>query len=162
MSVLSRHRWFLLAVGITLASAVVSVTLPRGRALTAISNIGYLLLIVGTGAVMLANAWSTQGTNRRFWSLTAAGYVLWACHQCGWVYLEVVRKTSVPDPWFMDVVLFLHLIPMIAAVGLRPHRTGGEQKFRAGTLDFFLLLVWWVFLYTFIVFPSQYVAVNPA
>ncbi len=161
MSVLSRHRWFVLAVGITLAYAVVSVALPRGRALTAISNIGYLLLILGAAAVVLANAWSAQGPNRRFWSLTAAGCVLWSCHQLGWVYLEVIRNTTVPDPWFMDVVLFLHLIPMIAAVGLRPHRTGEEQKFRVGTLDFLLLLVWWVFLYTFLVFPSQYIAVNP-
>ena len=51
---------------------------------------------------------------------------------------------------------------MIAAVGLRPHRTEGEQKFRVGTLDFLLLLVWWVFLYAFVVFPSQYVSLNVA
>ena len=62
----------------------------------------------------------------------------------------------------MDMFLFLHLIPMIAAVGLRPHRTEGEHKFRVGTLDFLLLMVWWVFLYAFVVFPSQYVSVNVA
>lgn len=60
----------------------------------------------------------------------------------------------------MDVFLFLHLIPMIAAVGLRAHRTEGEQKFRVGPLDFVLLLVWWLFLYAYALFPSQYVSVN--
>ncbi|MGD0990787.1 MAG: ATP-binding protein, partial [Candidatus Sulfotelmatobacter sp.] len=51
---------------------------------------------------------------------------------------------------------------MIAAVALRPHRAENEQKFRAGTFDFLLLLVWWIFLYAFAVFPSQYVIVNTA
>ena len=162
MSLFGRNRWFVLAGGITLAFAVVSVMVPRGPVLTAISNIGYLLLILTTGMAMLANAWSAQGANRRFWALMASGCILWASHQLGWVYREVVRQTTVPDPWFMDVILFLHLIPMIAAIGLRPHRTEGEQKFRVGTLDFLLLLVWWVFLYAFIVFPSQYVSLNVA
>jgi signal transduction histidine kinase len=62
----------------------------------------------------------------------------------------------------MDVFLFLHLVPMIAAVGLRPHRKEGGQKFRVGALDFLMLAVWWVFLYAFVVFPSQYVSVNVA
>lgn len=160
MSLLQRYRWFALAGAITLAFALVSLTLPHGPALTAIFDVGYLLLILTVGVTMLANAWSEQGANRRFWALMGSGSILWASHQAGWFYYEVLRRADVPDPWVMDVFLFLHLIPMIAAVGLRPHRTEGEQKFRGGTLDFLLLLVWWVFLYAFIVFPSQYVSVN--
>jgi signal transduction histidine kinase len=160
MSLLGRHRWFVLAGGITLAFAVVSATLPRGRAVTAISNITYLLLILALVAATLFNAWSARGANRRFWALMASGCILWTSHQCGWVYCEVVRHSTVPDPWFMDVILFLHLIPMIAAVALRPHRDEREHKFHVGALDFLLLLVWWVFLYAFAVFPSQYVSVN--
>ncbi|MFZ0816343.1 MAG: ATP-binding protein, partial [Candidatus Sulfotelmatobacter sp.] len=38
----------------------------------------------------------------------------------------------------------------------------GEQKFRVGTLDFLMLLVWWVFLYAFVVFPWQYASLNVA
>jgi signal transduction histidine kinase len=155
-----RYRWFALACGITLVFAAVSLTLSRGRALTAIFDVGYLLLILTVAVTMLANAWSDQGAKRRFWSLMAAGCILWASHQAGWVYYEVLRHADVPDPWVMDVFLFLHLIPMIAAVGLRPHRTEGEPRLRVGALDFLLLLVWWVFLYGFIVFPSQYVSAN--
>jgi signal transduction histidine kinase len=157
-----RYRWFALAGGLTLAFAVVSVTVPRGPVLTAISDLGYLLLLLTLGAVVLANAWSSRGTDRHFWALMGSGIILWVFHQSGWVYCEVVRNIPVPDPWIMDVVLFLHLVPMIAVVGLRPHRTEVEQKFGVGTLDFMLLLVWWVFLYAFIVFPSQYVSVNVA
>lgn len=162
MGAFRRNRWFVLAGGITLAFAVVSLTVPRGPVLTAISDVGYLLLMVAVGVAMLATAWPARGTNRRFWALMGTGCVLWAAHQAGWVYCEVVRQTTVPDPWLMDVFLFLHLIPMIAAVGLRPHEAEGGQKFRVGTLDFLLLLIWWVFLYAFIVFPSQYISLNVA
>ena len=162
MGAFRRNRWFVLAGGITLAFAVVSLTVPRGPVLTAISDVGYLLLMVAVGVAMLATAWPARGTNRRFWALMGTGCVLWAAHQAGWVYCEVVRQTTVPDPWLMDVFLFLHLIPMIAAIGLRPHEAEGEQKFRVGTLDFLLLLIWWVFLYAFIVFPSQYISLNVA
>ena len=155
-----RYRWFALAGGITLAFAVVSRTVPQGRVLTTFTDLAYLLLLLILGAVVFTNAWSARGVDRKFWALMGSGIVLWVFHQSGWVYCEVVRDIPVPDPWIMDVVLFLHLVPMIAVVGLRPHRTEVEQKFGVGTLDFMLLLVWWVFLYAFVVFPSQYVSVN--
>jgi signal transduction histidine kinase len=162
MSLFRRHRWFALAGGITLAFAVVSLTVPRGATLTAIFDIGYLLLTLAVGGIMLANAASAQGVNRRFWALMGSGCVLWACNQAAWVYCEVLRHVDFPDPSLMDVFLFLHLVPMIAAVGLRPHRRDGRQKFHVGALDFLMLVVWWVFLYAFVVFPSQYVSLNVA
>ena len=162
MSLSGRNRWFLLAGGITLAFAAVSAAVPRGPALTAMGDVAYLVLTLAVGGVMLANAWSAQGANRRFWALMGSGCILWACNQAAWVYFEAFRRTAFPDPSFMDVFLFLHPVPMIAAVGLRPHRSEGEQKFRVGALDFLMLVVWWVFLYAFVVFPSQYVSVNVA
>jgi hypothetical protein len=144
MSLLRRHCWFALAGVITLAFAVVSLILRRGPVLTAIFDVGYLLLTVAASAAMLANAWSEQGVNRRFWALMGSGCILWAANVAAWTCYEVVRRASVPTVWFMDVILFLHLIPMIAAVGLRPHRAEEERRLRGGTLDFLLLLVWWV------------------
>ena len=162
MTLYGRHRWFVLAGGITLAFAAVSLTVPRGPALTAIFDVGYLLLTLAAGGAMLANAWSAQGANRRFWALMGSGCILWSCNQAAWVYCEVLRHINFPDPSIMDVFLFVHLVPMIAAVGLRPHRSQAGQKFRVGTLDFLMLVVWWVFLYAFVVFPSQYVSLNVA
>jgi signal transduction histidine kinase len=162
MSWFERYRWFALGSGITLALAGVSVTLPRGAVLTGMVDVGYLLLTLAVGVTMLANAWGAQGVNRRFWALMGSGCILWAANEAAWVYFEVLRSATFPDPSIMDVFLFLHLVPMIAAVGLRPHRQEGEKKFRAGTLDFLMLLVWWVFLYAFAVFPPQYVSLNVA
>src|SRR5580658_7301992 len=162
MSRFGQYRWFVLAGGVTLAFAVVSLTMARGPALAAISDVGSLFLYLAVAVAMLTNAWSERGANRRFWALMGAGSVLWAANQAAWVYCEVLRNATAPDPWFMDIFLFLHLVPMIAAVGLRPHRTEGERRLHVGALDFLLLLVWWVFLYAFVVFPWQYVSVNVA
>jgi signal transduction histidine kinase len=162
MSLSKRHRWFVLAGGMTLTFALVSLTVPRGPVLTGIFDLGYLLLTLAAGGVMLANAWSAQGANRRFWALMGAGFILWSCNEAAWVYCEVLRHINFPDPSIMDVFLFLHLVPMIAAVGLRPHRSEAGQKFRVGALDFLMLVFWWVFLYAFVVFPSQYVSLNVA
>jgi len=160
MGLFRRNRWFVLAGGITLAFAVVSLTVPRGPVLTAISDVGYFLLTLTAGIVMLANAWSMQAESRRFWGLMGSGFILWSCDLAAWNYYEVFRHTSVPVIGFVDIFLFVHLIPMIAAVGLSPHRTRSHGKPNLGALDFLLLLIWWMFLYTFIVSPSQYVSVN--
>ncbi len=160
MGLSRQNRWFWLAGILTLAFAVVSIVTPRGPSLTAITDIGYVVFTIILGLAMFANAWAAQGVTRRFWALMGSGYILWSFNQFGWLYCEVLLHKPVPDPWSMDTFLFLHLIPMIAALGLRPHRAEGEKKFRVGTLDFLLLLVWWVFLYAFVVFPSQYVAVD--
>jgi signal transduction histidine kinase len=157
MSLLQRYRWFAFAGATTLAFALVSLTVPRGPLLTAISDVVYFLLTLAVAVAMLRNAWSEHGVSQRFWLLMGSGCILWAFDLGGWVYYEVLRQADVPSPWFMDVILFLHLIPMIAAVGLRPHRAEDEGRFRAGTLEFLLLLVWWLFLYAFVVFPSQYI-----
>src|SRR5437868_8827762 len=162
MSPFQRNRWFVLASGVTLAFGIVSATVPRGLLLTTIFDVGDFLLTLIVAVAMLANARSERGANRRFWALMGSGCALWSFTHAAWVYFEVWRHTKFPDPSFVDLFLFLHLVPMIAAVGLRPHRAEGEQKFRAGALDFLLLLVWWLFLYAFIVFPSQYASLNVA
>jgi signal transduction histidine kinase len=149
-----------MAGAITLGFAVVSLVLPRGHALTAIDDTLDFLLTFAVSVVMLWNAWAADGTTRRFWVLMSAGCFLWSANLGGWLYYEGLQRIKLPDPWSMDICLFLHLIPMLAAIGLRPHRTESEQKFRLGTFDFLLLLVWWTFLYAFTVFPAQYVAVD--
>lgn len=162
MNLFQRHRWFALAGAVTLAFALVSLTFPRGFALVAFFDLGYFLVTLAVALAMLANAWAEHGVNRRFWLLMGSGCFLWACDSAAWTYYEVLRRAPVPREWFMNVILFLHFVPMIAAVGLRPHRSEREPRFRGGTLEFLLLLVWWVFLYAFIVFPPQYVSANPA
>jgi hypothetical protein len=67
---------------------------------------------------------------------------------------------DVPDPFLGDVVLFLHLVPMIAALAVLPHLREDERDERIRMLDFTLLLTWWVFVYVYAVIPWQTVQVD--
>src|SRR5262249_43985859 len=74
----------------------------------------------------------------------------------GWFWFETVLHKSVPDPFFGDIVLFLHLVPLMAAVSIHPH-PGEEDVGMAGrTVNVLILLSWWVIVYAFAVFPDEY------
>src|SRR5579863_5924264 len=160
MSLFRLHRWYVAAAGITLAYAAVSLVVHRGPGLTTFADIFVLLLMLGAGTIMLANAFAGARLERRFWGLLAFGFFLWSFNQAAWAYREGILHLEIPDPYFADIVLFLHLVPIMAAIGWRPDLTRAESRFQLSTLNFLMLLVWWIFLYAFIVFPHQYVVVN--
>jgi len=159
---LSRRAWIAVTACVVVGGAVAAFLLPRGSALAAIGDITSLLLLSVAVAVMVGRARSNEGPARLFWGFMAAGSVLWWANLALWVYWEVLMRHSVPDPFFGDVVLFVHVIPFMAAVALRPHRAQPEKKLFLSTLNFLMLLLWWIFLYAFIVFPDQYVVVHRA
>jgi len=115
-------------------------------------------LAVATVTVILAgrNAYDSRGYTRLFWSLMTAGMVMWWFNQAGWTWFEVVLQQTVPDPFEGDVVLFLHLVPMMAAVSIRPQRADGKEGMLPSALNVIILLVWWVVVYAFVVFPEEY------
>src|ERR1700690_316141 len=135
----------------------------RGEPLTIASDlIQGLLLLVATIAYLPKTASTRSGTThvRIFWILMTGGLVFWLAYQAMWNYFEVIRRTDVPDPFAGDVVIFLHLVPMIAALGVLPHLQGDERDERIRMLDFTLLLTWWIFIYVYMVIPWQTVHVD--
>lgn len=162
MSLLGRHRWFVAVTGITLAFSAVSLTAHRSVALAGFSDgLGLLLMLAGL-AVSLANFTQRPRQERSFWGLMAFGFGLWAANQAAWTYYESVLRRDVPDPFFFDIVLFFHMVPMIAAVAWRPDLAKKDSAVHLRVLNFFMLLGWWIFLYAFIVFPYEYVAFDVA
>ena len=99
---------------------------------------------------------------RLFWSLITLGLLSGSAINCFWTYYEVMLRRDVPDLFAGDVVLFLHIVPLMAALALRPHVPRDEYAARLGRLDFALLLVWWFYLYVLIVMPWQYVVADVA
>jgi signal transduction histidine kinase len=91
----------------------------------------------------------------------AAGCFLWSANLSLWTLYEVFLRRSLPEPFVGDVILFVHVVPFMAAVALRPHLSE-EKKLYFSTLNFLVLLVWWVFLYAYIVFPDEFVVLNVA
>ena len=85
------------------------------------------------------------------------GLGMWLFSQVLWTYFEVYLRHEAPNPFAGDVILFLHVVPMMAAVAIQPHLPKDERTIRVGSLDFALLLTSWLFLYLFVVIPWQYV-----
>ncbi len=146
--------------GLILTCVLAVFNFPHSHFLTAFGDITQFLLVAFAAGLMVSNAVSSRGQARIFWLLMAAGCGLWAASLGAWTAFEVLWQREVPEPFFGDVILFIHIVPFMAAVALRPHRPQEEKKLYFSTLNFLMLLIWWVFLYAFSVFPSQYVRLN--
>jgi signal transduction histidine kinase len=161
MGLVRRHRWFFAAAGITLAFAAVCLANHKpSPALTAFSDIVGLAIMVAAVAVCASNAFSRPRPGRSFWVLMVLGLLLWTTNQIAWTFWEVVLRRSIPDPFFFDIILFFHTVPMIAAVAWRPDLFTRRGKILSSLLNFLMLFGWWIFFYAFIVFPHQYVALD--
>jgi len=134
-----------------------SLFLPRGFALVALSDIAQFILLLAGTISLLPSVLATRGRVRLFWALMMLGMAFWMSYQGLWMYFEVFLRKDFPNPFGGDVVLFLHLVPMTAALAMQPHVQSNDRTTRLGTLDFALLLVWWLYLYLFAVIPWQYV-----
>src|SRR5262245_50153246 len=128
--------WIFGASSLLCAQAAASLVLPHSFALVALSDLTQLLLLMsGTVAVLLA-AWGSQGRARVFWALMTTGVGFWCVYQGLWCYFEVFLRRDVPNPFAGDVVLFLHLVPMTAALAMQPHAGQDNRTTRLGSLDF--------------------------
>ena len=157
----TRSKIWLAAVAGTFAIFIVTaLVLPKSYALIVVSDIIQCLLLISAAASFVPLALRSQGRRRLFWSLMALGCALWFSYQVFWSYFEVVLRTDVPDPCAVDIVIFLHFVPMMAALALRPHAEQDEYGARIGNLDFALLMFFWFYLYVLIVIPWQFVTVN--
>lgn len=160
MGLFQRHRWFAAAAGITLAFAVVCLTQRPSPWLTLFADLYGLVVMVVAAGVMLANLSQRPRQERSFWILMIVGFALWITNQTAWTICENVLHQPIPDPFVYDIVLFFHALPMLAAVAWRPDLASKEGRILLSVLNFLMLVGWWVFLYAFIVFPHQYVALN--
>ncbi len=119
-------------------------------------------LLVGTVTLILAvrNTLDSRGNTRLFWGLMTAGLAMWWFNQAGWTWFEVVLRQPVPDPFYGDIILFLHAVPFMAAVSIRPQKTDESEGVLPSALNVIILLVWWVVVYAFAVFPDEYLVRN--
>ncbi len=156
------YFWLAAVGGVLAAFVVATLVLPRSFGLTAISDIVQCFFLFSGAAAFVPLALAARGRMRLFWSLIALGISFWLLYQLLWTYIEVVLRRDVPDLFAGDVILFLHIVPLMAAIALRPHVARDEYAARVGRLDFALLLVWWFYLYVLVVIPWQYVVADVA
>jgi signal transduction histidine kinase len=146
------------AVALCLATLVLAaLVLPQSFGLTALSDVIQCLLLFSGMVSLIPHAVHSRGRLRLFWTLIATGIALWFSYQMFWTYHEVWLRTEVPDLCAADIILFLHIVPLMAALALRPHAPQDEYAARMRRLDFALMMAWWAYLYVLIVIPWQYI-----
>lgn len=150
--------WASVLVCLVLLQTIGSLVLRgHGFPLTALSDIVQLALLLCAALSYVPNILKSSGRTRLFWSLMATGLFSWMSYQFFWTFIEVVQRREVPNLFVGDIVLFLHIVPMMAALGLQPNVSHDERELRLGSLDFAFLFVWWIYLYVFSIIPWQYV-----
>ncbi|MGA3212998.1 MAG: ATP-binding protein [Terriglobales bacterium] len=157
--VLGWRAWALVG-GVLLVHLAASLSLKNGYAIWVFGDVLQALLLGVMLVVYVGNSRLTHGRTRSFWAGLAFGAGLWMAAYLSWSWYEVVFRQSVPDPNPGDVSLFLHIVPIMGALALAPHRRESE---RANSIDFtgldlLLLILWWLYLYLVIVIPWQYMA----
>jgi signal transduction histidine kinase len=147
-------------VGLLLVFAVAPFIYPNAAFRTAMGDITPFLLIAAASILSAKNAFDGRGHKRLFWSLMAAGLTMWCFNQACWLWFEVIVRQPVPEPFQGDIVLFLHVVPLTAAVAIRPRKADEREGMLLSALNILILLVWWVVVYAFFVFPEEYLVVK--
>lgn len=152
--------WLGLVTGALAVFLFAAFVLPPSFRLTVVCDVVESLLLASGAVSFVPLALRSRGRMRLFWSLIIFGLTLWLSYELAWTYYEVILRKEVPDLFAGDIVLFLDIVPLMAAIALRPHAPEDEYTARLGHLDFALLLIWWLYLYVLIVIPWQYVVPN--
>ena len=153
----SAKKWLVVIALLIGVQVLGSLLLARSFELTALGDLTQCALLLLCTIFTLSTASKAESKARLFWALMALACGMWLWAQGLWTYFEIFLRQDVPNPFVGDVILFLHIVPMMGALAVQPHIKQGNQSAHFGSLDFLLLLIWWLYLFLFLVIPWQYV-----
>jgi len=151
-----RLSWPIALIGIVVIKAVLSLAVKPGPLVVSYSAISYLLLLLLAMTFAIRNGIQNTLGARPFWVLLATGFGMWATSQFLNLYYAFALDSDVPNTSIADPALFLHVVPLLAAVAILPHRKNGDHQLQRWILNSLLITFVWTFLYGFTVFPDQY------
>ncbi len=113
------------------------------------------LLYCLTAVIATLNAVHSQKSIRLFWSFLALAFWAWSFYPWVWLY-SLWMGRSLPSPLNGVIPVASRTVLMIAAVASRPHLKSSQQRSYRTTLNFLLLLFFWVFVYALILARPSY------
>jgi len=147
----------LCGLSILAAFALIPVLFPNSLPRLIIGDLIPLLILAAAAVLSFKNAADCHGHTRMFWSLMCVGFAMWTLNQAGWAWYELIARKPLPDPFPGDVVLFLHIVPIMGAIAIRPNEADRKGGTLMSGLNVLILLVWWVIVYAFFVFPQEFI-----
>ena len=150
---LAKSTWVILVAWIVFVGgfAVLSLLVTSSPVRAVVGNVALCLVPLFANACLLWNASSPYRRQNNFWMLLAFGCTLWLAGQLIWTYHALVLHRVSYSPAFLDIIFFLHAVPLMAALAMAPHARKMREVLRYGHLDMLLLAVWWLFVYLFMV-----------
>jgi len=151
------NRWsssgkkLLVALALALPLLLVGVSL-RGRpsyALTAFGDLTQFFLLATATVFFAWKGISTLGTPRAFWLLVTLGFAMWSINMFLWVYHEVWLNRPVPSVPIGEFLLFIKVVPLLAALALQPDKESADRSRLLGLFDLTSLLVCWTYVFLF-------------
>jgi PAS domain S-box-containing protein len=150
------YSWPAAFIGLLVIRGALSATASPSAGVARFGTVVYFLLLVLGGVFAIRKAIAQPEGSRLFWALMACGYALWALDQWLYLYYVIGLGVDVPDRSIADPALFIHVVPFMAALATQPHLNRSYRRPSRASLNFFLLLFFWVFLYAYFLFPHQY------
>ena len=124
----------------------------RGRPSAAVSATWdltqFLLLAIAT-VFFAMKGFSARATQRAFWLLIALGFSVLSTNMFLWAYFELLLKRPVPSLPIGEFLLFIKLVPILAALALQPQKERSDRTRALGLFDLSSLLVCWAYVYFF-------------
>jgi len=157
-SALILGAWVFFVGGYTAASLL----LPHGQGLVTFSDLMECCVPLFANTCLLWNAASPYRRRNAFWMLLALGCTLWLAGALVWTYDELGLHNVTHIPFPGDLLMFLHVVPLMAALTMMPHARKMREILRFGFVDLTLLSLLLFYAYIFIVIPWKTVWPNEA
>ena len=154
---MNRHPWLTALIALAAVQIATSGTL-KGQTLAAFADILQFAIMIAMVVGTAINIRPSKGSTRGFWILLTVSAVMWAGDYASWVYYEVIRGGPMPVPQPGDTLLILHVVPIMMALAMLPHRVLKNGSPLSSNLEFPLIACWWVYLYFHFVFAWQYMS----
>ncbi len=145
----------ILGLTVLLGSVIAALLLPKGFTLAAIGDTVQVALVTAATILSFQNFLHSHSRVRIFWFLILTGSFLWTVSNGIWAVNELRSAHLVPDVPLSDILLFLKVVPLTAAIAIAPDRKQ-DAHFRAfGLLDVFVLMIYSLYLFAFGVFAFR-------
>jgi len=154
--------WFTAAGLMACGHIFVSLLLPDGYTLHVFSDCLQTFLLLACYLTTLPNQVGGRDSSPAFWTLLSFGFALWLLNQVLWTFYEAVLQAPPPSGFWGDVVLYMHAIPMMMALAVRPHLHRDQSPAIVNVANAGMVVVWWLYLYLYFVTPWRQITELPA
>ena len=153
-----RHAYRPLLFGYALTAVVVLITFVAALVLPKTFQLGLFGDLLQAGLVgaftflAFQNTVRSRGEVRTFWFLLFVGAAMWLAGCLIWSSQELWFRHPLPDVPLSDILLFVKLVPLVAATALEPQKAH-DSRFRPfGLLDLSILMLYSLYLFAFFVY----------